>query len=75
MERIGKAVQAADLFVAIGTSGHVYPAAGFADLARFAGAQTVEINNAQTAISSTFERHLTGPATREVPRWVAELLG
>jgi NAD-dependent deacetylase len=75
MERIGKAVQAADLFVAIGTSGHVYPAAGFADLARFAGAQTVEINNAQTAISSTFDRHLTGPATREVPRWVAELLG
>lgn len=75
MERIGKAVQAADLFVAIGTSGHVYPAAGFADLARFAGAHTVEINNAQTAISSTFDRHLTGPATREVPRWVAELLG
>lgn len=75
MERIGKAVQAADLFVAIGTSGHVYPAAGFADLARSAGALTVEINNAQTAISSTFEQHLTGPATREVPRWVAELLG
>jgi NAD-dependent deacetylase len=74
MERIGRVLETADLFVAIGTSGHVYPAAGFADLARSAGARTIEINNAETAISRCFERHLTGPATVEVPRWVAEQL-
>jgi NAD-dependent deacetylase len=74
MERIGKLLDRADVFVAIGTSGHVYPAAGFADLARSAGARTIEINNTATAISRCFERHLTGPATVEVPRWVEELL-
>jgi NAD-dependent deacetylase len=75
MERIGEAVGTADVFVAIGTSGHVYPAAGFVSLARSAGARTLEINNAETAISSSFEQHLTGPATLEVPQWVAGMLG
>ncbi len=74
MERIGKVLETADLFVAIGTSGLVYPAAGFADLARSAGAKTLEINNAQTPISRCFERQLSGLASQEVPRWVAELL-
>lgn len=75
MERIGKALEQADLFVAIGTSGHVYPAAGFASLARHAGARTIEINNAPTLVSDDFDRVMSGPATLEVPKWVDGCLG
>jgi NAD-dependent deacetylase len=74
MERIGELLHEADCFAAIGTSGHVHPAAGFVSAARFAGADTIEINNAGTLVSGSFHRHLTGPATSEVPRWVAGLL-
>lgn len=75
MERIEEELERADVFAAIGTSGHVYPAAGFVSLAKLAGAQTLEINNAATLVTECFDRHLIGPATREVPRWVDEVLG
>jgi len=75
MERIEAALGQADIFAAIGTSGHVYPAAGFVSAAKLAGALTLEMNNAPTLVSECFDRQLSGPATREVPRWVAELLG
>ena len=75
MERIDTELEHADIFVAIGTSGHVYPAAGFVSLAKLAGAQTIEMNNAPTLVSACFDRQLNGPATREVPRWVDEMLG
>lgn len=75
MERIESAVETADVFAAIGTSGHVYPAAGFVSLAKLAGAQTIEINNAQTLVSHSFGTLRIGPATLEVPRWVKEMLG
>lgn len=74
LERIEAALDGADVFVAIGTSGHVYPAAGFVSLAKRAGAETHEINNAPTHVSEWFDRHFIGPATREVPRWVEEML-
>ncbi|MBX7210191.1 MAG: NAD-dependent deacylase [Verrucomicrobiaceae bacterium] len=74
MDRIERTLQRADLFVAIGTSGVVYPAAGFVRQAKLAGAETIEINNAVTEASGHFDRHLTGPATEQVPAWVAELL-
>ncbi len=74
MERIEALLAGADLFAAIGTSGHVYPAAGFVSAARYAGAGTVEINNAQTLVSDHFDLHLTGSAAVEVPRWVDGLL-
>jgi NAD-dependent deacetylase len=74
MERIEDAVEAAGIFAAIGTSGLVYPAAGLVHLARSAGARTLEINSAQTMVSNCFDRHLIGPASVEVPRWVEELL-
>ncbi|SMO31948.1 NAD-dependent deacylase [Paracoccus laeviglucosivorans] len=73
MEQIWQAVEDADLFAAIGTSGQVYPAAGLAQHARRAGAQTVELNLAQTAASRDFMEHLIGPATLIVPQWVDEL--
>jgi NAD-dependent deacetylase len=74
MDQIEDLLAHADVFAAIGTSGHVYPAAGFVNLAKLAGAQTVEINNAQTSVSACFDRHLIGRATHEVPRWVDSLI-
>jgi len=74
LELIDMLLDNATIFAAIGTSGHVYPAAGFVSLAQAAGARTIEINNAQTLVSECFDRHHSGPATREVPRWVDELL-
>lgn len=72
MEEIEDALLSADLFVAIGTSGQVYPAAGFVDMARAAGAYAIEINMEPT--SSRFDAHRTGPAGTLVPQLVDELL-
>ncbi len=74
LDTIAALLQDASLFVAIGTSGHVYPAAGFVSMARAHGAHTLEINNADTLISHDFHSRRTGPATQEVPAWVQEVL-
>lgn len=74
MEEISQALAEADLFVAIGTSGAVYPAAGFAALAARHGIRTVEINPVTTEISPHFNEHLRGPATAKVPAWVDGIL-
>lgn len=74
MERIAEALAGCDLFVAIGTSGEVYPAAGFVEEAAGLGAETLEINLAPSA-PGRFDRVIAGPATQAVPRWVAEVLG
>ena len=73
MDLIFERVSRCDLFAAIGTSGEVYPAAGFVDLAREEGAETVEINLAPSR-NPAFLRRIVGPATRTVPEWVAELV-
>lgn len=75
MDRIDRALRAADLFVAIGTSGHVYPAAGFVQQARHAGADTLELNLEPSQVRSHFARAHYGPATQLVPAWVESLLG
>jgi NAD-dependent deacetylase len=75
MEAIDAALLHADLFVSIGTSGAVYPAAGFVQTARYRGAQTLEINLEPSAGSMLFDERRFGPASIEVPRWVDELLG
>ncbi len=64
----------AALFVSIGTSGTVWPAAGLVDIARRAGAATLEINREPSARAAGFARCLIGPAGEQVPLWVAELL-
>jgi NAD-dependent deacetylase len=61
--------------VAIGTSGEVYPAAGFVEIASASGARTVELNLAPSAASDAFAERRLGPATQTVPQFVAELLG
>lgn len=63
MDRIEAALAACDLFVSIGTSGAVYPAAGFVQAARQAGARTVEINLAPTSGARLFDEGVYGPAT------------
>jgi len=67
MERIEAALEACDLFVSIGTSGAVYPAAGFVQSARMAGARTVEINLEPTQGARLFDEGVYGPASETVP--------
>ncbi|MCY1670548.1 NAD-dependent deacylase [Novosphingobium sp. SL115] len=74
MDDIYQALAAADLFVSIGTSGAVYPAAGFVRTARELGLQTLELNLERSQGSAWFEETRLGPATQIVPEWVEELL-
>src|SRR3546814_5893157 len=62
------------LFVSIGTSGAVYPAAGFVQTARYAEARTVELNLEPSAGSGFFHETRAGPASDMVPAWVNEML-
>ena len=73
MERIEAAIAACDLFVSIGTSGAVYPAAGFVRLARAAGADTLELNLEPSQGSAWFGESRFGPAGTLVPEWVDDL--
>jgi len=75
MERIDDAVRACDLFVSIGTSGAVYPAAGFVQTARYCGARTLEINLEPSIGSTFFSECRIGRAAELVPGWVSEALG
>lgn len=74
MERIYAALRGADLFVSIGTSGAVYPAAGFVQDASQLGARTLELNLERSQGSHWFDESRQGPATQLVPRWVEEML-
>ncbi|MEM7438197.1 MAG: NAD-dependent deacylase [Pseudomonadota bacterium] len=75
MDAIFDALGRADLFVSIGTSGNVYPAAGFVQEALAAGADTLELNLEPSAGASLFAEVRQGPATELVPAWVDEVLG
>lgn len=74
MARIHDALSQADLFISIGTSGNVYPAAGFVADARQAGAHTVELNLEPSEGARLFAEVHHGPATRVVPDYVDRLL-
>ncbi|MXO91735.1 NAD-dependent deacylase [Pontixanthobacter aquaemixtae] len=74
MEEIYGALRQADLFVSIGTSGAVYPAAGFVRDARQLGMQTLELNLERSQGSNWFEESRLGKASEVVPAWVAEVL-
>ena len=75
MDAIQTLLADADLFVSIGTSGAVYPAAGFVRLARELGAQTLELNLERSQGSPWFDQTRLGPASEIVTAWVNELLG
>ncbi|MGZ6253518.1 MAG: NAD-dependent deacylase [Candidatus Binataceae bacterium] len=74
MERIGTALQDCNLFVSIGTSGNVYPAAGFVAVAHRSGAHTAEINLEPSAGATQFSETHYGAATQAVPAYVDALL-
>lgn len=74
MARIEDALADADLFVSIGTSGAVYPAAGFVQIAGHHGAATLELNLERSAGSGWFDQSRLGPAGVLVPQWVDALL-
>lgn len=74
MEEIYEALSICDLFISIGTSGNVYPAAGFVMEARGAGSHTVELNLEPSEGARLFAEAIHGPATRVVPAYVEKLL-
>jgi NAD-dependent protein deacetylase/lipoamidase len=75
LDEIDRALRRADLFVAIGTSGAVYPAAGFVAEARAYGVPTWEINLEAADNAYCFDEARYGPASETVPAWVEEFLG
>ncbi len=74
MERIYTALRAADLFMSIGTSGNVYPAAQFVQEAGRSGAHTIELNLEPSDTFDDFDEAIHGPASRVVPSYVDMLL-
>lgn len=74
MTTIEAALYDADLFVSIGTSGNVYPAAGFVQMAKAAGAYCVELNLEPSAAYSLFDDCISGPATKIVGRFFDPLI-
>ena len=75
LDEIYTALARCDLFLSIGTSGQVYPAAGFvAEVRRQGRAHTIELNLEPSAVNSDFAEHRQGPASQTVPGLVEELL-
>ena len=74
LDEIEAALRRSDLFVAIGTSGAVYPAAGFVQEARAMGIETCEINLDSADNADLFDEARYGPASETVPAWVEEIL-
>jgi len=74
MERIEAALERAGLFVSVGTSGAVYPAAGFVRMAQAMDVPTLEMNLEPSAGSGWFDECRHGPASALVPAWVEALL-
>ncbi|EUK18013.1 NAD-dependent deacylase [Commensalibacter papalotli (ex Servin-Garciduenas et al. 2014)] len=74
MDKIQSALLSCDLFVSIGTSGVVYPAAGFVQMASSGHAKTVELNLEPSAGTTCFNESKLGPATQLVPQFVEQVL-
>lgn len=70
MDEINAALAKASIFIAIGTSGHVYPAAGFVQIAASIGAETIEFNLEESQSSEYFQERIIGPASITVAQWV-----
>jgi NAD-dependent deacetylase len=76
MDEIMRHLSDCDLFISIGTSGHVYPAAGFVQMAKIeAGAECVELNLDESMQSSVFDESIRGRAAEIVPQYIEKLLG
>ena len=75
MDTIEKHLYKADVFISIGTSGNVYPAAGFVDFANNCGAHTVELNLESSEVESQFQEKIHGPASQVVPAYLERIFG
>ncbi|NNC99595.1 MAG: NAD-dependent protein deacylase [Gammaproteobacteria bacterium] len=75
MDEIYAALSGCDLFIAIGTSGNVYPAAGFVQTANQSGAHSIEINLERSSVATDFDTAIYGKAGEVLPGWVGDLLG
>lgn len=73
LDEIDRVIQQCDLFVSIGTSGNVYPAAGLVQMANACGTHTVELNLEPAANVSSFREQIYGPATSIVPQFFEQL--
>ena len=75
MNEVDRLLRTCDLFLSIGTSGVVYPAAGFVQIAKYFGADTCEFNMEETSNNHLFDKHIYGPAGTTLPAFVDELIG
>ena len=73
MDEIDTAISECDLFISIGTSGNVYPAAGFVQMANQAGAHTVELNLEPSLVESDFKEKIYGPASKVVASYLDQI--
>lgn len=73
MDKIEKALMTCDMFISLGTSGNVYPAAGFVAYAKAVGARTVEVNLEPSSTNDQFDEHHYGLATQVLPEFLATL--
>ena len=74
MDEVEDILRKCDLFISIGTSGVVYPAAGFVQLAKYYGADTVEFTLDTTANNYLFDKHIFGKAGETLPPYIEELI-
>ena len=74
MDDIIMALAQADVFIAIGTSGQVYPAANFVAMASDSGARTIEINLEPSQQNSLFDEKIVGQAGKTLPEFVAQFI-
>ncbi len=74
MDNVERQLHQCDLFLSIGTSGIVFPAAGFVQTAKYVGAETYEFNLEPTSNNFYFDHHIMGPAGTTIPQFVDKLL-
>lgn len=74
MDKVDRLLQTCDLFLSVGTSGEVYPAAGFVQIAKMFGANTYEFNMEKTSNNMLFDKHIYGAAGTTLPQFVQTLL-
>ena len=74
MGKIELELSRCDLFLSIGTSGVVYPAAGFCEIAKSAGAKCVEFNLEKSVVGSRFDKGIYGKASQTLPQFVTSLI-
>jgi len=74
MDKVDKLLKMCDLFISVGTSGVVYPAAGFVQVAKLCGAKTIELNAETTSNNFMFDEHIIGKAGTTLPNFVQSLI-